>query len=156
MPGSSPSRRRRARLKVVNPRSAGIDIGRRFHVVAIPAELDEEPVQKFASFTSDLKSMAQWLLAIGITTVAMESTGIYWVPLYEILVGHGIEVFLVNARHAKNVPGRKTDISDAQWLQQLHSYGLVRASFQPDPCIAKLRAYFRRMRSGGVTPPSLQ
>jgi len=88
--------------------------------------------------------MARWLLAIGITTVAMESTGIYWVPLYEILVGHGIEVFLVNARHAKNVPGRKTDISDAQWLQQLHSYGLVRASFQPEPCIAKLRAYFRQ------------
>jgi len=144
MPGSSPSHRRRARLKVVNPRSAGIDIGSRFHVVAIPAELDDEPVRKVSSFTSGLKSMAQWLLAIGIRTVAMESTGIYWVPLYEILVGHGIEVFLVNARHAKNVPGRKTDISDAQWLQQLHSYGLVRASFQPDPCIAKLRAYFRQ------------
>lgn len=140
----SPPRRRRARLKVVNPRSAGIDIGSRFHIVAIPAELDDEPVRKFSSFTSDLKSMARWLLAIGITTVAMESTGIYWVPLYEILVGHGIEVFLVNARHAKNVPGRKTDISDAQWLQQLHSYGLVRASFQPDPCIARLRAYFRQ------------
>jgi transposase len=140
----SPPRRRRARLKVVNPRSAGIDIGSRFHVVAVPAELDDEPVRKFSSFTSDLKSMARWLLAIGITTVAMESTGIYWVPLYEILVGHGIEVFLVNARHAKNVPGRKTDISDAQWLQQLHSYGLVRASFQPDPCIARLRAYFRQ------------
>jgi transposase len=144
MPGSSQPRRRRARLKVVNPRSAGIDIGSRFHVVAIPAELDDEPVRKFSSFTNDLKSMAQWLLAIGIKTVAMESTGIYWVPLYEILVAHDIEVFLVNARHAKNVPGRKTDISDAQWLQQLHSYGLVRASFQPDPCIAKLRAYFRQ------------
>lgn len=106
----SPSRRRRARLKVVNPRSAGIDIGSRFHVVAIPTELDDEPVRKFSSFTSDLKSIAQWLLAIGITTLAMESTGIYWVPLYEILVGHGIEVFLVNARHAKNVAGRKTYI----------------------------------------------
>jgi hypothetical protein len=77
--------------------------------------------------------MAEWLLAIDIKTVAMESTGIYWVPLYEILVERGIEVFLVNARHAKNVPGRKTDISDSQWLQQLHSYGLVRASFQPVP-----------------------
>jgi len=88
--------------------------------------------------------MVEWLLALNITTVAMESTGIYWVPLYEILVAHGIEVFLVNARHAKNVPGRKTNINDAQWLQQLHSYGLVRASFQPDPCIARLRAYFRQ------------
>ncbi len=144
MPDASPSRRRRARLKVVNPRSAGIDIGSRFHVVAIPTELDDEPVRKFLSFTSDLKRMVEWLLAVNITTVAMESTGIYWVPLYEILVAHGIEVFLVNARHAKNVPGRKTDINDAQWLQQLHSYGLVRASFQPDPCIAKLRAYFRQ------------
>jgi transposase len=129
----SPQRRSRARLKVVSLGSAGIDIGSRFHIVAIPAELDDEPDRKFSSFTSDLKSMARWLLAIGITTVAMESTGIYWVPLYEILVGHGIEVFLVNARHAKNVPGRKTDISDAQWLQQFHSYGLLRASFQPDP-----------------------
>ena len=145
MPGnSSPSRRRRARLRVVNPRSAGIDIGSRFHVVAVPAELDDDPVRKFSSFTNDLKSIAEWLLAIDIKTVAMESTGIYWVPLYEILVGRGIEVFLVNSRHAKNVPGRKTDISDSQWLQQLHSYGLVRASFQPDPCIAKLRAYFRQ------------
>jgi transposase len=72
----------------------------------------------------------------------MESTGIYWVPLYEILVAKGIEVYLVNARHAKNVPGRKTDICDAQWLQQLHSYGLIRASFQPDQRIAELRTYF--------------
>ncbi|WP_198949824.1 IS110 family transposase [Synechococcus sp. 1G10] len=129
---------------MVNPRSAGIDIGSRFHIVAVPAELDDDPVRKFTSFTNDLKSMAEWLLAIDIKTVAMESTGIYWDPLYEMLVEYGIEVYLVNARHAKNVPGRKTDISDAQWLQQLHSYGLVRASFQPDPCIAKLRAYFRQ------------
>ena len=144
MTGSSSPRRRRERLKVVNPRSAGIDIGSRFHVVAIPAELDDEPVRKFSSFTNNLKSLTRWLLDTGIKTVAMESTGIYWVPLYEILVANGIEVFLVNARHTKNVPGRKTDISDAQWLQQLHSYGLVRASFHPKPCIAKLRAYFRQ------------
>lgn len=144
MAGSSPPRRRRARLKVVNPCSAGIDIGSRFHVVAIPTELDDEPVRKFSSFTNDLKSLAQLLLDTSIKTVAMESTGIYWVPLYEILVAHGIEVFLVNARHAKSVSGRKTDISDAQWLQQLHSYGLVRASFHPEPCIAKLRDIFDR------------
>jgi transposase len=106
MPATTPSRRRRARLKVVHPRSAGIYIGSRFHVVAVPPELDDEPVRKFSSFTNDLKSLATWLLAIGICTVAMESTGIYWVPLYEILVDSGLEVFLVNARHAKNVPGR--------------------------------------------------
>jgi transposase len=144
MPATTPPRRRRVRLKVVHPRSAGIDIGSRFHVVAVPAELDDEPVRKFSSFTNDLKALAKWLLAIGVCTVAMESTGIYWVPLYEILVDSGLEVFLVNARHTKNVPGRKTDINDAQWLQQLHSYGLVRASFQPDRGIARLRAYFRQ------------
>lgn len=137
-------RRRRARLTVVHPRAAGIDIGSRFHVVAVPSELDDEPVRKFTSFTKDLKLLAEWLLLIGVTTVAMESTGIYWVPLYEILVAKGIEVYLVNARHAKNVPGRKTDICDAQWLQQLHSYGLIRASFQPDQRIAELRTYFRQ------------
>ena len=141
---SSKSHRRRARLKVINARSAGIDIGSRFHLVAVPAELDSEPVRKFSSFTVDLIALVEWLLTVGINTVAMESTGIYWVPLYEILVDKGIEVFLVNARHAKNVPGRKTDICDAQWLQQLHSYGLVRASFRPDHVITELRAYIRQ------------
>lgn len=140
----SSTRRRRARLKVINPRSAGIDIGSRFHVVAVPQELDSDPVRKFSSFTKDLIALAEWLLAVGINTVAMESTGIYWIPLHEILVEKGIEVFLVNARHAKNVPGRKTDVCDAQWLQQLHSYGLVRASFRPDHVITELRAYIRQ------------
>ena len=140
----SSTRRRRARLKVINPRSAGIDIGSRFHVVAVPQELDSDPVRKYSSFTQDLIALAEWLLAVGFNTVAMESTGIYWVPLYEILVEKGIEVFLVNARHAKNVPGRKTDICDAQWLQQLHSYGLVRASFRPEHVITELRAYIRQ------------
>ncbi len=102
---------------MVNPRSAGIDIGSRFHVVAVPAELDDDPVRKVPSFTNDLKTIAEWLLAIDIMTVAMEPTGIYWIPLYEILVGPGSEVFFVNARHAKNILGRKTDISDSQWLQ---------------------------------------
>ena len=140
----SSTRRRRARLKVINPRSAGIDIGGRFHVVAVPHELDFDPVRKFSSFTNDLIALVEWLLDVGINTVAMESTGIYWVPLYEILVEKGIEVFLVNARHAKNVPGRKTDICDAQWLQQLHGYGLVRASFRPDHVVTELRAYIRQ------------
>ena len=95
---SSATRRRRARLRVINPRSAGIDIGSRFHVVAVPAEMDPEPVRKFSSFTGDLIALAEWLLVVGVNTVAMESTGIYWVPLYEVLVEKGIEVFLVNAR----------------------------------------------------------
>jgi transposase len=99
---------------VVNPRSAGIDIGSRFHVVAVPAELDDNPVRKFSSFTNDLKSMAEWLLATDIMTAAMESTGIYWIPLCEIRVGQDIKGILVNARHSKNVHGCKTDISDAQ------------------------------------------
>ena len=134
----------RARLKVINPRSTGIDVGSRFHVVAVPAELDSDPVRKFSSFTKDLIALAEWLLSVGINTIAMESTAIYWVPLYEILSGKGIDVFLVNARHSKNVPGRKTDINDAQWLQQLHSYGLVRASFRPDQKITELRLYLRQ------------
>lgn len=92
--------KRRARLKVINPRSAGIDVSSRFHVVAVPAELDPNPVRKFSSFTKDLITHAVWMLAVGINTIAMKSTGIYWLPLYEILSGKGIDVFLVNARHA--------------------------------------------------------
>jgi transposase len=112
-------------------------------VVAVPATLDPEPVRSFKSFTGDLQRLADWLIALGITTVAMESTGIYWVPLFEILEARKIEVFLVNARDAKNVPGRKTDVNDAQWLQRLHEYGLVRRSFRPRQQIAALRSYLR-------------
>jgi transposase len=112
-------------------------------VVAIPADLSDEPVQTFQAFTADLQRMADWLCEKGIETVAMESTGVYWVPAYEILEARGIEVVLANAREVSAVPGRKTDVNDAQWLQRLHACGLVRASFRPGRDIAALRSYLR-------------
>lgn len=141
--GKSKGSRRHPKLNVVHTRAAGIDVGSTFHVVAVPPELSPEPVQTFQSFTGDLYRLADWLVEMGVTTVAMESTGIYWIPVFDILEAHGLEVLLVNARHAKNVPGRKTDVHDAQWIQQLHSYGLLRGSFHPaQECLA-LRAYLR-------------
>lgn len=135
--------RRQPKLNLIHTRAAGIDVGSTFHVVAVPPELSPEPVQAFQSFTGDLYRLADWLVEIGVTTVAMESTGIYWIPVFEILEAHGLEVLLVNARHVKNVPGRKTDVNDAQWLQQLHSYGLLRGSFHPAQEWSALRAYLR-------------
>lgn len=132
-----------AALAQIHRRAAGIDISATFHVVAVPAELDPEPVRSFVSFTADLHRLADWLVSLGITTVAMESTSVYWIPLFEILEARGLEVVLANARDAKNVPGRKTDVNDAQWIQQLHSYGLLRASFRPTAKIVALRAYMR-------------
>lgn len=137
------SKRTASTLGPINRRAAGVDIGSRFHVVAVPPDLDAEPVRSFSSFTGDLNRLTDWLVGLGITTVAMESTGIYWVPVYEILEARGVEVVLVNARDAKNVPGRKTDVNDAQWIQQLHTYGLLRASFRPGGAIVALRAYLR-------------
>ncbi len=131
-------------LPIVNDSAAGIDIGSRFHVVAIPPDTAEETVRTFKSFTADLHRMANWLIESGITTVAMESTGVYWVPAYEILEERGLHVVLANARDAKNVPGRKTDVNDAQWLQKLHACGLLKASFRPDRQIAALRSYLRQ------------
>jgi transposase len=130
-------------LPVVQPHAAGIDIGSRFHVVAVPANLATEAVRTFDSFTHDLNRLADWLLELGITTVAMESTGVYWVPLFEILEERGLKPVLVNAREARNVPGRKTDVNDAQWLQRLQACGLLRASFRPGRDIAALRTYLR-------------
>ena len=130
-------------MPTVHPHAAGIDVGSRFHVAAVPAQLCAEPVRTYQSFTGDLYRLAQWLKELGITTVAMESTGIYWIPVFQILEEHGLEVLLVNARHVKSVPGRKTDVNDAQWLQQLHQYGLLRGSFQPAPRLASLRSYLR-------------
>jgi transposase len=131
-------------IPVVHPHAAGIDVGAQFHVVAVGPGRDPEPVRSFRSFTKDLHDLAGWLKQVGITTVAMESTGVYWIPVFEILEAHGLEVFLVNARDVKNVPGRKTDVNDAQWLQKLHQYGLLRASFRPRQEIAALRAYLRQ------------
>ena len=128
---------------VIRPRAAGLDVGSRFHVAAVPAECASEPVRRFEAFTTDLERMAAWFVEVGVESVAMESTGVYWVPIYEVLESHGLEVVLVNARDARNVPGRKTDVNDAQWLQRLHACGLLRASFRPGRDIAALRAYLR-------------
>ena len=129
---------------VVHVCAAGIDIGSQFHVVAVPPDADPEPVRTFRSFTGDLHSLAEWLAKVGVTTIAMESTSVYWIPAFEILEERGFEVILVNARNARNVPGRKTDINDAQWLQKLHECGLLRASFRPRLQIVALRSYVRQ------------
>ena len=128
---------------IINNNAAGIDIGSEEHWVAVPEGRDENPVRPFGCFTSDLHAMARWLKACGVTTVAMESTGVYWIPPFQILEEHGFEVKLVNARHVKNVPGRKSDVSDCQWLQRLHTYGLLSGSFRPDDQICVLRSYWR-------------
>lgn len=130
-------------LPIIQPFAAGIDIGSRFHVAAVSPDLCDEPVQTFQAFTSDIRRMADWLVATGIKTVVMESTGVYWVAAYEVLESYGLEVVLANAREARAVPGRKSDINDAQWLQRLHACGLLRASFRPGRAIAELRAYLR-------------
>src|SRR6516162_11630283 len=144
MPGSKQKRRKSpGQLPTVYPLAAGIDVGATAHVVAVPPEREDRPVRTFRTFSSDLHSLAQWLGEVGITTVAMESTGVYWVPVFEILEAHGFEVLLVNARDTRNVPGRKTDVNDAQWLQQLHQHGLLRGSFRPRATVARLRAYLR-------------
>src|SRR4051794_38265592 len=130
-------------LAPIHPNAAGLDVGATFHVVAVPRDRDDEPVRSFRSFTGDLHRLADWLASVGITTIAMESTGVYWVPVFEILEARGFEVLLVNARDAKNVPGRKTDVNDAQWLQQLHEHGLLRGSFRPRDGVARLRALLR-------------
>jgi transposase len=137
------SKARPTGLPIIHPFAAGIDIGSRFHVVAVSPELCDEPVQTFQAFTSDLQRMANWLVATGIKTVVMESTGVYWVAAFEVLESRGLDVILANAREARAVPGRKSDINDAQWLQRLHACGLLRASFRPGRDIAELRAYLR-------------
>ena len=135
-----PSSKRKAVQEVVHPNAAGIDIGAEQSYVSVPADRDEKPVRSFGCFTEDLHALARWLQASGIDTVAMESTGVYWVPLFQILESYGFEVYLVNARHVKNVPGRKTDVLDCQWLQQLHTFGLLSASFRPDDEMCVLRS----------------
>ena len=125
------SSRRRRELSPVHPNAAAIDIGATMHVAAVGPDRDPEPVRTFGTFTGDLHRLADWFEQCGVKTVAMESTGVYWIPVFEILEQRGFEVLLVNARDAKHVPGRKTDVSDAQWLQRLHEYGLLRGSFRP-------------------------
>jgi transposase len=130
-------------LKRINRNAAGIDCGAEAHYVAVPPERDPEPVRSFKTFTADLHRLADWLQACKMKTVAMESTGVYWIPIFEILEERGFEVVLVNSRHIKNVPGRKSDVLDCQWIQELHSVGLLRGSFRPAAEIASLRAYLR-------------
>ena len=137
------TRSKPAGLPIIHPFAAGIDIGSRFHVVAVSPDLSDEPVQTFQAFTGDLQRMADWLIATGTKTVVMESTGVYWVAAYEVLESRGLEVVLANAREARAVPGRKSDVNDAQWLQRLHACGLLRASFRPGRDIAELRSYLR-------------
>src|SRR5215467_10524381 len=129
-------------LPQIRANAAGMDIGASEIWVDVGSK-DREPVRKFETFTSDLKRMAEWMKACGIETVAMESTGVFWIPACQILEARGIEVFLVNARHVKNVSGRKTDMLDCQWLRLLHSYGLLSASFRPAAQIGVLRSYLR-------------
>ncbi|WP_225010962.1 IS110 family transposase [Novosphingobium percolationis] len=120
-------------LTMVSPGAAAIDIGSTMHMAAVSPDADDRPVREFGTFTGDLHDMGRWFKACGVTSVAMESTGVYWIPAFEVLDEHGFHVILVNARYAKNVPGRKTDVNDAAWLQRLHSYGLLRGSFRPRP-----------------------
>jgi transposase len=132
-----------AHLPVLEPDAAGIDIGATEVFVAVPADRDAEPVRRFPTFTPDLDSLADWLQQCRICTVAMESTGVFWIPLFQILEKRGIQVVLVNAQHVRNVPGRKTDVEDCQWLQHLHSVGLLRGSFRPDDEICAIRSLWR-------------
>ena len=129
---------------MMNPDAAGIDIGSAAHYVAVPVDRDDEQVREFASFTADLNALADWLERCDIKIVAMESTGVYWIPLYELLQRRGFEVLLVNARHVKNVSGRKSDVLDCQWLQQLLSFGLLRGAFRPDDKVCELRSITRQ------------
>jgi transposase len=131
-------------LRHMNLNAAGIDIGSERHVVAVPEGRDTVSVREFGTFTTDLEAIATWLKQCGVTTVAMESTGVYWIPLFELLERRGFEVKLVDARHVKNVSGRKSDVLDCQWLQQLHTYGLLAGAFRPPDEVCVLRSYLRQ------------
>ena len=140
------SRRERlpAELSRVNFGAAGVDVGASSHFVAVPEGRCEQPVREFASFTADLYRLADWLAECGVETMAMESTGVYWIPLFGVLEERGFRVMLVDPRRIKNVPGRKSDVLDCQWLQQLHTYGLLSAAFRPEADIRRLRSYLRQ------------
>jgi len=135
-------------LTVTNPRAAGIDVHDAVHWVAVPPDCDPQPVRRFGTFTADLEALADWLTACGVDTVAMESTGVYWIPLFELLERRGFRVFLVDARAVAKVDGRpKTDIHDCQWIQRLHSYGLLEKAFRPQDDIVVLRGFVRQRQN---------
>jgi transposase len=128
----------------MNLHAAGIDVGADAHWVAVPRDRDEQPVQRFGAFTADLYALAEWLRQCQIETVVMESTGVYWIPLFEVLEERGFDVKLVDAHHVRQVPGRKTDVQDCQWLQELHTYGLLHGAFRPAEQVCVLRSYLRQ------------
>jgi len=130
-------------MPILHPDAGGIDVGATEIYVCVPLDRDPQPIRRFGTFTEDLHALADWLTRCGVTSVAMESTGVYWIPLYQILETRGLDVCLVNARHVKNVPGRKTDVQDCQWLQYLHSVGLLRASFRPPETVCAVRSLLR-------------
>ncbi len=144
--GTSKGKATRSKLEVMHPDAAGIDVGGTAHFVAVPNEAAQESVRQFGVYTRDLHELADWLRACGVKIVAMESTGVYWIPLYELLESLGFEVMLVDARQVKNVSGRKSDVLDCQWLQQLLSYGLLKAAFRPQDQFCQLRE-FNRLRT---------
>jgi transposase len=143
-----PRKQRKAvSLPVVEPNAAGVDIGATQIFVAVPADRDPESIRCFSTFTVDLERLADWLEKCQVRTAAMESTGVYWIPLFQILEKRNIEVRLVNAHDIKNVPGRKTDVADCQWIQHLHSCGLLRGSFRPDDEVCAIRSLWRHRDS---------
>lgn len=134
------------RLDVVHPRAAGIDVGNEAHYVAVHPEHDAEgePVRRFDCFTADLHRLAEWLKRCKVRTVAMQSTGVYWIPLFDVLEQHGLEVYLVNAQETRNLPGRKSDVQECQWLWKLHTHGLLQNSFHPTPEVRRVRTLWRQ------------
>src|SRR5262249_10462858 len=133
-------------LKVIHPDAAGIDIGNESHYVAVPPDRDSEPVRCFGCTTAEVRQMADWLKQGRMRTVALQSPGVYWIPVFDILEAAGLEVYLVNARETKNLPGRKSDVQESQWLMKLHTYGLLRNSFRPPQEIRTMRTYWRQRR----------
>src|SRR6266576_2843693 len=131
-------------LEIVHPDAAGIDVGGSEHWVAISPDGDPEPVRRFGCFTADVREMGRWLVEKGVRSVAMQSTGVYWMPVFEVLEQQGLEVYLVNAQHTKNVPGRKSDVQECQWLLKLHAFGLLNNSFQPSDEIRIARTLWRQ------------
>jgi transposase len=130
--------------EIVFPNAAGIDVGASSHWVAVPRHSTDEPVREFGPMTDDLNAMADWLIACGVDTVALESTGVYWIPVYEVLEQRGLKVWLVDARQMKYVPGRKSDVQDCQWLQKLMTFGLLRAAWRPNGEVCTVRAVARQ------------
>jgi transposase len=139
--------KRERRTPIMRPHAAGMDIGAEEIYVAVPRDHDEQSVRCFSTFTVDLHALADWLQQCGINTVAMESTGVYWIPIFQILESRGLEVFLVNAHYLKSVPGRKSDVSDCQWIQYLHSVGLLQGSFRPPDKVCAVRTLWRHRQS---------